>query len=212
MGWPKAFALNATRLPVAVFTLRQKLYEKAKREPTFRFYSLYGLIARLDVLEAAWDLVAANGGAAGVDGVTIRQIETTPGGVGLLVAALHRELCAKQYTPLAVRRVFIPKADGKRRPLGIPAVRDRVVQAAARLILEPIFEADFHEASYGYRPGRTAHEALAAIARTNSSKRFCRGSALRRATRSSDGLVIWATRARSSWRWWRRLVSSCGTT
>ena len=165
MGWPKAFAVNGTRLPANLFTLRQKLYEKAKREPTFRFYSLYGLIARLDVLEAAWDQVAANDGAPGVDGVTIQQIETTPGGVGLLVAALHQELRAKQYRPLAVRRVFIPKANGQRRPLGIPAVRDRVVQAAARLILEPIFEADFHEASYGYRPGRTAHEALAAIAR-----------------------------------------------
>ena len=162
---PKAFVVNGNRLPVNLFTLRQKLYEKAKREPTFRFYSLYGLIARLDVLEAAWALVAENGGAPGVDGVTIKEIETPPGGVGLLVAALHRELHTKQYQPQAVRRVFILKENGKRRPLGIPTVRDRVVQAAARLILEPIFEADFLDASYGYRPGRQAHEALAAIAR-----------------------------------------------
>jgi RNA-directed DNA polymerase len=162
---PRAFVVNGKRLPVNLFTLRQKLYEKAKREPTFRFYSLYGLIARLDVLEAAWALVADNGGAPGVDGVTIRQIETSPGGVGLLVAALHRELQTKRYKPQAVRRVFILKANGKRRPLGIPTVRDRVVQAAARLILEPIFEADFLDASYGYRPGRNAHEALVAIAR-----------------------------------------------
>ena len=162
---PKAFSVNGKRLPVNLFALRQKLYEKAKREPAFRFYSLYGLIARLDVLEAAWALVADNGGAPGVDGVTIDQLETSPGGVALLVAALHQELCTKAYKPQAVRRVFIRKANGKRRPLGIPTVRDRVVQAAARLILEPIFEADFLEASYGYRPSRKAHEALAAIAR-----------------------------------------------
>src|SRR5437867_4795557 len=162
---PKAFQVNRDRLPVNLFALRQKLYEKAKREPTFRFYTLYGLIARLDVLEAAWALVADNGGAPGVDGVTIDQLETAPGGGATLVATLHNELLAKRYQPQAVRRVFILKASGKRRPLGIPTVRDRVVQAAARLILEPIFEADFLEASYGYRPGRQAHDALAAIVR-----------------------------------------------
>jgi RNA-directed DNA polymerase len=162
---PKTFVVNEKRLPVKLFTLRQKLYEKAKREPTFRFYSLYGLIARLDVLEAAWVLVAENGGAPGVDRVTIEQLETSPGAVALLLVALQQELLTKRYTPQAVRRVFIRKANGKQRPLGIPAVRDRVVQAAARLILEPIFEADFLDASYGYRPGRQAHEALAAIER-----------------------------------------------
>ena len=162
---PKTFVVNEKGLPVNLFALRQKLYEKAKREPTFRFYTLYGLIARFDVLAAAWDLVAANDGAPGVDGVTIEQIATTPGGVATLVATLHQELLTKQYTAQAVRRAYILKAKGKRRPLGIPTVRDRVVQAAARLILEPIFEADFLEASYGYRPGRQAHEALAAIAR-----------------------------------------------
>lgn len=162
---PEAFAVNRDGLPGKLFTLRQKLYRKAKREPTFRFYTLYGLIARLDVLEAAWALVAANDGAPGVDGVTIAQVRTSPEGVANLVARLHEELMTKRYKPQAVRRVFIPKADGKQRPLGIPTVRDRVVQTAAKLILEPIFEADFLEASFGYRPGRTAHEALQTIAR-----------------------------------------------
>lgn len=161
---PAAFAVNGAGLPENLFTLRQKLYRKAKREPTFRFYTLYGLIARLDVLEAAWALVAANDGAPGVDGVTIGAVKASPGGVAALVAGLHAELTAKRYRPQAVRRVLIPKADGKQRPLGIPTVRDRVVQTAAKLILEPIFEADFLEASFGYRPGRSAHDALQRIA------------------------------------------------
>jgi RNA-directed DNA polymerase len=158
--------VNGKGLPEKIFTLRQTLYRKAKREPTFRFYTLYGLIARLDVLEAAWALVAANDGAPGVDGVTIDAILATPGGPALLVATLHEELRTKQYRPQAVRRVTIPKPNGKRRPLGIPAVRDRVVQTAAMLILEPIWEADFLDVSYGYRPGRSAHDAVQVIARS----------------------------------------------
>ncbi|MBV9912844.1 MAG: group II intron reverse transcriptase/maturase [Sinobacteraceae bacterium] len=162
---PEAFAVNGGGLPENLFTLRQKLYRKAKREPTFRFYTLYGLIARLDVLEAAWALVAANDGAPGVDGVTIATLKTSPAGVQQLVQQLQHELQTKEYRPQAVRRVYIPKPDGQQRPLGIPTVRDRVVQMAAKLILEPIFEADFLEVSYGYRPGRTAHDALKEIAR-----------------------------------------------
>ena len=160
---PPAFAVNRQGLPVALFTLRQKLYLKAKREPTFRFYAVYDRIYRLDVLEAAWTLVAANDGAPGVDRVTIRAIEAAPGGAAPFIAMLHEELRTKRYRPQAIRRVFIPKPDGTRRPLGIPTVRDRVVQTAALLILEPIFEADFLECSYGYRPARRAHEALAAL-------------------------------------------------
>ena len=162
---PEAFAVNGAGLPEKLFTLRQKLYRKAKREPTFRFYTLYGLIARLDVLEAAWALVAAHDGAPGVDGVTIAALKTSPDGVQQLVQQLQQELQTKEYRPQAVRRVYIPKPDGKQRPLGIPTVRDRVVQTAAKLILEPIFEADFLDVSYGYRPGRTAHDALKEIAR-----------------------------------------------
>ncbi len=147
--------------PEKIQTLQRKLYLKAKRESNYRFYALYDKIYRPDILAHAYALCRSNGGAAGVDGVRFEDIESE--GRKRFLTELRAELQEKRYRPDAVLRVMIPKANGGERPLGIPTVKDRVVQAAAKLILEPIFEADFTDNAYGYRPRRSAQGAVRAV-------------------------------------------------
>jgi len=157
---PEPFKKNVKGMPEKIFNLRQKLYIKAKREPGFRFYALYDRIYRTDVIQEAWRQVGKNGGGPGVDGVSIQKIRSTAESEKEFLEEIQESLRKKSYAPEAVKRVHIPKANGKYRPLGIPTVRDRVVQTATLLILEPIFEADFLESSYGFRPGKSAHHAI----------------------------------------------------
>jgi RNA-directed DNA polymerase len=154
--------------PEKIRSLQRKLYCKAKAEPVFRFYVLYDKICREDILRHAYGLARDNAGAPGVDGVSFAEIEKQ--GLEAWLAGLRKELVAKTYRPDPVRRVMISKPDGGERPLGIPTIRDRVVQTAAKLVLEPIFEADFEDNAYGYRPRRGAVDAVKDVHR-----QLCRG-------------------------------------
>src|SRR5919204_5707798 len=144
--------------PSKIRELQIKLYRKAKNEPEYRFYMLYDKIWREDILAHAYELARANKGAPGVDGQTFAQIES--GGLEEWLSGIRQELRNKTYQPQPVRRVMIPKPGGGERPLGIPTIRDRVVQTAAKLVLEPVFEADLDPAAFGYRPKRSGTDAI----------------------------------------------------
>ena len=154
---------HLTKYPdIALMT--ERLARKAAAEPKFRFYRLFWWITHEQTLRCAWERVRANGGAPGVDGVTFQMIERSEGGVDGFLAELQNELRENAYRASPLRRKYIEKANGKMRPLGIPTVKDRVVQCAVKIIIEPIFEADFHDCSFGFRPNRSAQDAVARIA------------------------------------------------
>ena len=154
---------HLTKYPdIALMT--ERLARKAAAEPKFRFYRLFWWITHEQTLRCAWERVRANGGAPGVDGVTFQMIERGEGGVDGFLAGLQKELRENAYRASPLRRKYIEKANGKMRPLGIPTVKDRVVQCAVKIIIEPIFETDFHDCSFGFRPNRSAQDAVARIA------------------------------------------------
>jgi RNA-directed DNA polymerase len=149
--------------PEKIRSLQTKLYAKAKGEPTYRFYLLYDKVYREDILAHAYRLARSNGGGPGVDGVRFEDIERS--GPEEWLVGLREELRTETYQPRPVRRVMIPKPGGGERPLGIPTIRDRVAQTAAKLVLEPIFEADLSDSAYGYRGGRCAQDAVEKVHR-----------------------------------------------
>lgn len=148
------------KYPETLTLLREKLGQKAKREPKFRFYSLYGHLLRDDVLWTAWKISRRNNGAAGIDGITFKDIEESPEGILGFLKQIQHSLKDKTYRADPVKRVYIPKGNGKQRPLGLITIKDRIVQTALLLILEPIYETDFQDCSYGFRPNKSAHEAI----------------------------------------------------
>jgi RNA-directed DNA polymerase len=152
------------KTPEKIRELQRKLYRKAKQEKEYRFYLLYDKVYRMDILNHAYNLVKANKGAPGIDGETFDSMEEREGGAEKYLEEVAGALKRKEYKPQAVRRVYIPKAAGGKRPLGIPVIRDRVVQVAVKIVNEPIFEADFRDNSYGFRPKRSAHQAVDDVA------------------------------------------------
>ena len=174
--------------PERIRTLQGKLYLKAKAEPTFRFYLLYDKIHRDDMLRHAYALARSNKGAPGVDGVTFAMIEAD--GLEAWLDGIREDLRAKTYRPQPVRRVMIPKPGGGERPLGIPTIRDRVIQTAAKLVLEPIFEADLEPNAYGYRPRRSGIDAVKEVCCARGTRTSwtptCRNTSTRSRTRTSS--------------------------
>src|ERR1700746_321219 len=152
-----------TKAPINLQDLRRSLYIKAKAEASWRFWGLYVHVCKMETLREAYRMARSNDGAPGIDGVTFEAVEQS--GVESFLEQIRAELVTKTYRPMRVRKKEIPKGGGKFRLLSIPAIRDRVVQGALKLILEPIFEADFQSGSYGYRPNRTAHEAVDRVAK-----------------------------------------------
>lgn len=153
-----------TKTSISLQELRRKIYIKAKADKSWRFWGLYVHICKTEVLTEAYRMTKRNNGAPGIDGVTFDAIENS--GVDQFLQQIQQELMTKTYYPMRNRKKAIPKGGGKSRVLGIPSIRDRVVQGALKLILEPIFESDFQSGSYGYRPKRTAHTAIERV--TNS--------------------------------------------
>jgi len=146
--------------PEQIQELRKKLYQKAKQEGQFRFYALYDKVYRKDIIEFAYYLVKSHNGAPGIDGITFEVIGCMEGGETRYCEGITEELRNRTYKPMPVKRAYIPKPDGSKRPLGIPTIKDRVVQMAVKIVIEPIFEADFQDSSYGFRPKRDAHQAM----------------------------------------------------
>ncbi len=151
------------KAPISLQDLRRRIYVKAKAEESWRFWGVFVHVCKLETLHEAYRLAKANDGAPGIDGVTFEAIETA--GVEAFLAQIRDDVVQGTYRPMRYRHQAIPKGDGKGyRILSIPSIRDRVVQGGLKLILEPIFEADFQEGSYGYRPGRSAHDAVERVA------------------------------------------------
>jgi len=205
-GGTESRLVDDLRTTDKVQELQRKLYLKAKSNADFRFYALYDKVYRTDVLRKAWERVKANKGAAGIDGQTFEEIEST--GVDNFLEGIQQELKAKTYRPQPARRVYIPKPDGTKRPLSIPTIKDRVVQSALKLIIEPIFETDFEDCSYGFRPKRSAQQAALEVRKLlnfgykeviETDIEDCFGSIPHRelldmvAKRIVDGKILWLT-------------------
>ena len=163
---------DMTKASSSLQDLRRGIYVKAKAEPSWRFWGLYVHVCKMETLQEAYLIAKKNHGAPGIDGVTFEDIETQ--GAGAFLEQIRNELTGRTYVPLRARKKEIPKDGGSKvRVLSIPAIRDRVVQGALKLILEPIFEADFQPGSYGYRPRRTAHQAVDRVAKAIGQQKTC---------------------------------------